>query len=396
MFDFIRSVIKTAIAVIAGGIVAIGGFFSYHETEGPVAGTAANTPAVVHPIELSPEEEMAAIFQASSAATAAKPAAPAPKPKPATNPVQASQPVAATSSAAAQQQIQQPVQTTNSLPPQNEIDPETLVGILCYFNALITNPIDNSVLGGGEVLTRGSGVIVNSKGYILTNRHVVVQDSSNISIGEIGIAGVLKYYLDHCEVGQLPKGTHIPTISEIRAINPLTRIPVLGYSAQAVYDSSELHLGNLESRYADFAILKITGVSKDGPSFGINSLPASFPYAKLLPVTGYEMKRQEVVTYGFPGDVTVGQKESFQTMTMTGSVGNVSGIASGDDYFLNMPLVIYTNMEVSQGRSGSPLFWRGYVIGLATFYIGENRTTSGSVASDAIIKGLGVTEYLGQ
>jgi hypothetical protein len=50
-------------------------------------------------------------------------------------------------------------------------------------------------------------------------------------------------------------------------------------------------------------------------------------------------------------------------------------------------------MEVAYGRSGSPLFWRGYVIGLVTYFIGNNRTDSGSVASDAILKGLEYANY---
>ncbi|MEK7547096.1 MAG: hypothetical protein AAB536_02880, partial [Patescibacteria group bacterium] len=107
-------------------------------------------------------------------------------------------------------------------------------------------------------------------------------------------------------------------------------------------------------------------------------------------------KGQQVVTYGFPGDVTVGLNESFQTLTMTGSVGNIDGVAGGDKYYENIPLVIYTNLEISRGRSGSPLFWKGYVIGLTTFYVGDNKTTSGSVASDAIIKGLQSTGYIEQ
>ena len=68
----------------------------------------------------------------------------------------------------------------------------------------------------------------------------------------------------------------------------------------------------------------------------------------------------------------------------------------GNLAYSGVPLVVYTNLEIFHGRSGSPLFWRGYVIGLTTFYIEGNRTESGSVASDVIIKALKDTGYLGE
>ena len=74
----------------------------------------------------------------------------------------------------------------------------------------------------------------------------------------------------------------------------------------------------------------------------------------------------------------------------------MTGIESGETEYANMPFVVNTDMEISHGRSGSPLIWRGYVIGLVTFFVGDNRTDSGSVASDAMIKTLGPLGYLPQ
>jgi hypothetical protein len=104
----------------------------------------------------------------------------------------------------------------------------------------------------------------------------------------------------------------------------------------------------------------------------------------------------EVITYGFPGDVTSGQGNFFNTLTMTGSVGNVTEIDGGETLYPDMPLTILTDMEISHGRSGSPLIWHGYVIGIVTFFLGDNRTDSGSVASDAIVKTLQPLGYLPQ
>ncbi len=377
MLDFLNSIIKAAIAVIAGSVIAVSGFFAHKQVQivnvaNPAIENRSSSTQGIASRNATTVEPNAFKSQAVSATTTKTTITP----KPTSSFAITIPPIAIT--------IQQPAQTINSLPPQIQIDPETFVGILCYFN--YPAALSNASATVSRFMVRGSGVMINSKGDILTNRHIVVQQDST--------ASGIKYQLEHCDVGQLPPGTHLPTVSEIRAINPLVRIPVLGYSAQPVFYSSSLPLSSIESEYTDFAILRITGVSKDGPSFGFNSVPSFFPYAKLIPVDKYNIEGESVVTYGFPGDVTAGQNDAFQTLTMTGSVGTISKVEVGDKYYANIPLVVLTNMEISHGRSGSPLFWRGYVIGLTTFYVKENRTDSGSVASDAIIKGLLAGGYL--
>ncbi len=384
MLDFFNYIIKGAVVIVTSVIVAVSGFFAHS----PAQQATIIPPPVETQASPSSTQETATSTIGQNAFVpqlpVSRPATTAmPKPKPA--PIPAPVIVATTTPAA----------EVSQLPPIIQIDPETFVGILCYYNISAINPADGSVIAKSNTLVRGSGVLVNSKGYILTNRHVVYTEDYTAAVGGVANASV-KYQIDHCDVGQLPKGTHLPTPAEITSINPLVRIPVLAYTAAPVFNSSSLSLSSVETEYADFAILKITGLSADGPSFGFTSVPSSFPYAKLISVNDYDLAGQAVVTYGFPGDVTAGMQEAFQTLTMTGSVGNISQVEVGDLYYSNIPLVILTNLEISGGRSGSPLFWRGYVIGLTTFYISGNRTQSGSVASDAIIKGLQSTGYLQQ
>ncbi len=144
---------------------------------------------------------------------------------------------------------------------------------------------------------------------------------------------------------------------------------------------------------AYFAILTVTGITKAGQAFGMTAVPSFFPYAELFPGAQYLTPGTQVVTYGFPGDITTEQGNSFETLTMTGSVGTVTEIEVGDLFYADTPLIILTDMDVAHGRSGSPLFWRGYVVGLVTFYIGDNQTSSGSVASEAILRALRLTDY---
>jgi S1-C subfamily serine protease len=289
--------------------------------------------------------------------------------------------------------------TASSDPPQISPNPQSIVGILCYYNDTYTDEnTGQSIYEPDDEEVRGSGVIINSKGNILTNRHIVEQPESETSIednnGNSDPVSVT-YQLDHCDVGQLPAGSTLPSAEQIESINPYITIPVLGYTAQPVYISQTNGLSDIEVEYADFAVLAITGVSSSGPTFGVNSVPASFPYATLLPVQPYpDIMNSQVITYGFPGDVTSGQGNFFQTLTMTGSVGTVTNIYYGDQYYSSVPLSISTDLAIAHGRSGSPLFWRGYVIGIVTFFTGDNQTDSGSVASDAILKALAGTNYI--
>lgn len=282
-------------------------------------------------------------------------------------------------------------------PPIITINPQVIVGVLCYYDTTITNQSDDvSVPADYQEEVRGSGVIIDSQGDILTNRHIVVQPDEYTSVTDSSgntIPVTISYQLDHCEVGQLPADAQLPTTDQIQTINPYIQVPVLGYTAQPAYISPTAGLSNNEIAEADFAVLKITGISQSGPTFGVTSVPSSFPYATFLAVKPYPQIDGLVVTYGFPGDVTAGQGNFFQTMTMTGSVGHVTSIDSGDTYYADTPLTIYTDMEIAHGRSGSPLFWRGYVIGIVTFYENNNRTDSGSVATDAIAKGLALGGY---
>jgi S1-C subfamily serine protease len=286
-----------------------------------------------------------------------------------------------------------------ALPPVIAIDPQTLVGIVCYYNPTYTTDQPGvSVSGVTQEEVRGSGVIINSRGDILTNRHIVAQAPSTTSIPDDSGAQVLftvDHNLDHCEVGRLPADATLPTPAQIQSLNPFVQVPVLGYTAQPVYISPlGAPLSSAEGDSADFAVLRITGVTKQGPTFGVTSVPSVFPYVKLLPVKPYDMTGETVVTYGFPGDVTTGQGNAFETLTMTGSVGRVTVVYGGDSYYLGTPLTIDTDLEVSSGRSGSPLFWRGYVIGLVTFFFGDNRTDSGSVASDVMLPVLRQNGYI--
>lgn len=284
-------------------------------------------------------------------------------------------------------------------PPVLTINPQVIVGIVCYADLTYTNQNTGyTVTGPSSVMwDSGSGVFIDKNGDILTNRHIVILADQFTTITDDNgnsIPVKISARVNHCDVGQLPADSVLPTTEQIQTINPYVQVSVLGYTAQPAFISQTTGLSNNEIADADFAVLRITGVSQSGPTFGINSVPSSFPYATFLPVQPYNKIDGLVITYGFPGNVSQGQGNFFQTLIMEGSIGRFTSMDFGDSYYADTPLTIHTDMEIAHGRSGSPLFWRGYVIGLVTRFDDLNNVTkSASVATDAIAKGLRYSGY---
>jgi peptidoglycan hydrolase-like protein with peptidoglycan-binding domain len=284
-------------------------------------------------------------------------------------------------------------------PPVLPINPQVIVGIVCYADLTYTNQNTGYTVTGpsNTMWDSGSGVIIDKNGDILTNRHIVILADQFTTITDNNgnnIPVKISARVNHCDVGQLPASSILPTTDQIQTINPYVQLSVLGYTAQPAFISNPAGLSDNEIGLADFAILKITGVSQSGPTFGIASVPSSFPYATFLPVQPLTKIDGLVVTYGFPGNISQGQGNFFQTLIMEGSIGHFLSMDFGDDYYADTPLTIHTNMEIAHGRSGSPLFWRGYVIGLVTRFDDlDNINYSASVATDAIAKGLRNSGY---
>ncbi|GEM_PF-1035836 len=259
-------------------------------------------------------------------------------------------------------------------PVLRSIDPQSIVGISCYFKNRVTN---QSVM-----IDKGSGVIIDPRGYLITSRHLIDLDfAAGIDPRFEEYADL--YIFDYCDVGQIAKDVSLPTPEQIRSLNPVIQLPVLGFRAHLIYLPNDAEVSDLESKELDFAVLKIDGVTEDGRTFGI-TMPPSFPAAALLEDVLLLTAGDEVVTYGYPGDVSLGLNSSFNTLYLVGSAGTVTDVLGGDDHFFNKPFVINTKMSVSGGRSGSPLLWRGYVAGLVAAYREGNSADSFSVAASAI------------
>jgi len=237
-------------------------------------------------------------------------------------------------------------------PVERPVSMPSMVAIRCRFKD-----------GAGNSITAfGSGVIVTSDGHILTARHVVDMDYTfRITGGRQGRGG---YGPASCEAGGPPDTAHAPSVAEIRAMNPFIEVPSLPYRAEiARIPSAQSGTGmsEAEADFLDIAILRITGITAEAERYFGAKMPGTFPKSDVirtvLPGIG-----EELITFGFPSG-TPSYGNSFR---LQGGVGTVRQYIVGDLLFADQPIGIEAEMETIGGRSGSPVFWRGRVIGIVS------------------------------
>lgn len=241
--------------------------------------------------------------------------------------------------------------TTADLP----IDLRSVVVVKCLFK-------DAS---GNQVTAYGSGVMVGEDGYVLTARHVVDTAYTYRITG--GKQGLQEHVLDSCRIAVPPDGVKTPSIAAIRAINPFTPVSEFAYVAQVALVPPELAEGGMsegEYDFADSALLRITSAVN-------GDLSRSFVVSPMkifeLPARG-----DEVVSFGFPSGVPSYGNNFY----LQGSVGEIKDIVGGDRFFKDQPVGMTATMETIGGRSGSPVFWHGYVVGIISSKEDYSRNTA--------------------
>ena len=235
------------------------------------------------------------------------------------------------------------------------IDLRSVVALKCVFKNA----------DGNRVTTYGSGVIIGAEGYILTARHVVDMAYTYRITG--GRQGLQNYFLDSCRIAVPPDGVQTPTAVEIRTINPFTPVTEFAYVAQVAFVPLEPATGGMsdgEYDFADSALLRITSAVN-------GAVPHSFVASPMdvftMPVAG-----DEVVSFGFPSGVPSYGNNFY----LQGSVGELKDIVGGDQLFKDQPMGMVVTMETIGGRSGSPVFSHGYVIGTVSAKEDYSRNTA--------------------
>lgn len=264
----------------------------------------------------------------------------------------------------------------NSLLP---INMRSIVGLYCKYEDADRN----------EQIFRGSGLIIDKSGVILTNKHIALPEDLP-----------LKY----CHVSIPNSWIEQTTINKIKDFNILDE--QMGsnaiYVAETFYIPTDNNLSEVEIKYLDFALLKIDKTLNDvsyseGMTYVI-PFPIDFPYTPIKRFTKEPSIKDAIVSFGYEAK-QVSAGFSFDIMRLQGYVGIINDIFVGDKYLSNTLLAIDAEMKSIGGVSGSPVFFPdGSLIGLRWGSIesvedGWFYRKSAIVAIEAIIKILGENGY---
>ena len=269
---------------------------------------------------------------------------------------------------------------TPSLPPGN-IAEQSIVPLLCHYS------------DGSEA--RGSGVIVDPQGYILTAKHVVDPKWTSWAYEKAPTNATL----DYCEVGVPPPNT-LATAQEIESVNPIINVPTpFPFVATLSFEPSQGQLSDNEYRQLDFAVLKITSPMNNCAAFNACYLPTRYPYSPVYyaDVPGTASFNQ-ILNFGYPYETASTSTDNFTLYYLKGTVGRLTQYYVGDQYFDKQPFNFsWSGIDVLPGRSGSPVFWNGYVVGIE--YGGDvdnvtNDVAIGLPAIDQILKANGLENIL--
>lgn len=262
------------------------------------------------------------------------------------------------------------------------------MGLLCFFSS--NNPALTSAFAdeNGKLKAKGSGVVINPKGYILTARHVidpgwyaaVYRDS--LSADEAAIYATLSF--DHCEVG-VPQSDTVPTAAEIRSLNPQLELQhPFPYLAEQLFVPSRGAMSAGEYKNLDFAILKISKPREDCAVWNLCALPAQFPYAPVW-YGGVPPASSELLNFGYPAELINASGGAFTNFLLKGAVGNLEKVEKGDSYFADTSFALdWKADDVLPGRSGSPIFWKGNVVGVVYAGLVKDITQNLSVSVVAV------------
>lgn len=274
----------------------------------------------------------------------------------------------------------------DGVPPPRRIGLDSVVGLKCHFSG----PDECSGVA------RGTGVIVNSSGYVLTARHVV--DDAWASACYEGRRTTCT--LDRCEAMRLGEPRQLPLGAQrTYPVNPYPFFDLdfapnnWDFTTNVAFMPRLAVLSADEYCALDFAVLALDKWNRDKPG-------ASQPLAS-SPVLGYRAPAMGdvVLAPGFAyqelggpsGSLDESRNLSFDQFRLL-TTSYVAGEAlTGDKRFAATPLTLTLqsdSADITGGRSGSPVFWNGYVAGIVQSVDRMDRSVTRAVAAPAIVEAL--------
>src|SRR3989344_18282 len=289
-------------------------------------------------------------------------------------------------------------QNISTAPPPRTIVAKANVGLLCHYKitdlflkAIYSYAEDSSC----ELLLKASGIIVNPRGYILTAKHLVDPQWVNWAYASTTSAEIQRLndslQFDYCDVG-VPQIDNLPTPDEVKTVNPSLQLTnPFPYVATSYFEPSHGNLSDLEYREMDFAVLKITGPLHNCKPFNLCDLPTTFPYNPVLYdiVPGQPNMTNQLINFGYPAEAINSYGGGFTDFYLHGAVGPLITYYGGDQYFKDKPLRFeWKADDILSGRSGSPIYWQGYIVGIVSAVDTTNTTISYAIGMPAIYQTL--------
>jgi hypothetical protein len=128
------------------------------------------------------------------------------------------------------------------------------------------------------------------------------------------------------------------------------------------------NLSDYERAWLDFGIMQIKDINPDVKYFGFDQMPQSFPYAPTL-ISDLPKIKEQVLSFGFPSGTTIGHRADIRTLFIQGLLSHITNYWAGDQRYNDDLFIIENHLDTGDtagGRFGSPIFWKGYVIGIHT------------------------------
>ncbi len=208
-------------------------------------------------------------------------------------------------SAVEQNNTPSPVPASQATLPPGNIAEQSLVALLCHYS-------DGS-------MARGSGVIVDPQGYILTAKHMVDPQWTSWAYG----AAPTNAALDYCEVGVPPPAT-LPTAQALQAYgSSISVTQPFPFIATLTFEPSQGQMSDNEYRQLDFAVLKITRPLNNCAAYNFCTLPTTYPYSPVYYAgTPNTTSLNQLLNFGYPYEVmTSSTSANFGTFNLKGTVG---------------------------------------------------------------------------
>ena len=271
-------------------------------------------------------------------------------------------------------------------PEPRRIDLSSVVGLKCRFSG----PDECSGVA------RGTGVIVSSNGYLLTARHVV----DDAWVSACYETKQTSCTLDRCEAIRLGESRTLPLAPQhTYPVNPYLFIDLefapnnWDFTTDIVYVPLLKNYSVDEYCALDVAVLEVKAWNGNKPNLSRLLTPAPVLASRdpssgeLLLVPGFAY--QELG--GPSGSLNESRNLSFDQFRLLTTSYVAGETAFGDQKFATTSLILTLRSDapdITGGRSGSPVFWNGYVTGLVQSVDRTDRSVTHAIAMPAILEAL--------